>query len=870
MRLEVRHLPWHPVPWAIALGAAFSVGRCAQVVRAETPAAALVRSLEAQGLEAHAQEVAWIKAPRTFGTAVAVVRAWKPGDAADIYMVRIRVTPRGTVLSSPGVYNLTATLSADEGIPKISEGRAAFDVGQPGASTGVRVLDLRGEAALQGRWTMLGRMQNALTNLQQTGQLSGVGDAFWSVEPPSRLELDHSGGEVRVKLDAGEVRLPAAGGDPLDATDRLRYQRAPKAPPGNLVTWAVDRVRAFPWFGDERMQWLKAVAFSGKDWLQRRRAQVLGDDSSEDIAADLGEIAANSPPTSFTDPQTGWPPAPMELWITKYPVEGEGQWIPLDKDPYIATNPGAPPAFVTSFIRADRERAYTRVYVTMWDPRQVRLHMMAGTVEPRGPSGEAGPGLIPRTPETMKRLVAGFNGGFQAFHGEFGMMADGVVYLPPKPYASTVFAMKDGSTGFGTWPNSEEVPSEVLSFRQNLTALIQDGKHNPYGRTWWGGTPPDWEDRVHSTRTGICLTQEGFVAYFYGNEIDAAPLARAMLQARCKYGLHLDMNPGHTGLEFYRAAPTASFPPLGRPIQKDWEAEGQVDGMPGWSFRGRRMIRHMGLMNFPRYIQREARDFMYLTLRPVLPGEDLAPAIEPAEPDEGKWRVKGLPQHGFPYALAVTTWRPEPSRPQTKLMILKLDPGTLKPSESAEADPAKTVVSLGNAVAEERRPSLWWGDDGVTVGVEAPGAGSRAIVSGMDLESPEGAAAVAGLGIQDEDGMLVYVEVQGERRRGQDGGLVKQALAKLGCSTGLLLDKALGPAFGGEAVRGPGSERVVHLTRVDRAASRIVFPDTPVVGVKEWYPLQAKRVRYFKKPEAPSASSAKDGTSEAPAAATPQ
>ena len=36
MRLEVRHLPWHPVPWAIALGAAFALSRCAHVVRDET------------------------------------------------------------------------------------------------------------------------------------------------------------------------------------------------------------------------------------------------------------------------------------------------------------------------------------------------------------------------------------------------------------------------------------------------------------------------------------------------------------------------------------------------------------------------------------------------------------------------------------------------------------------------------------------------------------------------------------------------------------------------------------------------------------------------------------------------------------------
>jgi hypothetical protein len=37
--------------------------------------------------------------------------------------------------------------------------------------------------------------------------------------------------------------------------------------------------------------------------------------------------------------------------------------------------------------------------------------------------------------------------------------------------------------------------------------------------------------------------------------------------------------------------------------------------MPGWDFRAKRLIKGMGLMSFPRYIQREARDYFYLTLR---------------------------------------------------------------------------------------------------------------------------------------------------------------------------------------------------------------------------------------------------------------
>ena len=136
--------------------------------------------------------------------------------------------------------------------------------------------------------------------------------------------------------------------------------------------------------------------------------------------------------------------------------------------------------------------------MTLWDPRQVALHMEAGTVEPISATGEHGSGLIPRVPEVMEHVVAAFNGGFQAQHGEYGMQANGIEYLPPKPYAATVVELRDGSNGFGAWPDSAAVPDDVIGMRQNLTALVENGKFNPWGRTWWGGAPPGWPDQIHT------------------------------------------------------------------------------------------------------------------------------------------------------------------------------------------------------------------------------------------------------------------------------------------------------------------------------------------------------------------------------------
>ena len=80
------------------------------------------------------------------------------------------------------------------------------------------------------------------------------------------------------------------------------------------------------------------------------------------------------------------------------------------------------------------------------------------------------------------------------------------------------------STAFAAWPKEQEVPEEVLSFRQNMTFMVQNDKYNPWGRAWWGGVPPGWHDAVHTTRSGLCLTKEGFVAYLFGHDIGPEPL----------------------------------------------------------------------------------------------------------------------------------------------------------------------------------------------------------------------------------------------------------------------------------------------------------------------------------------------------------
>ncbi|WP_437564698.1 hypothetical protein [Sorangium sp. So ce542] len=887
--------------------------------------AALVAELAERGIAAASGDVVWVDPPRggfrPLGVrARAVARGAVRGEPTDLYLVDTRLSPEGVLLDVSGIHNLTETSGADESKPVLRREALAY-VSRPlieAASPTVHVLDLDGQAPPGGAdWSTIERLQHAITGWQTTGRLRGIGRRTFAIDPargedpaaedpgagaaegpaaegpgaaaPDEGRRAASAVDVAVALEgdrdvvvrAGgrEARLPVHGADaPLPAW--IRAESFEIARPGNLVTWAVDRVRLV--IGDAAMQTVKAVAFTALDFVLRNKEAVTGDTGAEDIASDLGQSALDPPVRQIPiDPEIGWPPAPLEPWVTPA-LPGEGQWNPQGGDAFVRKLDGLPPAFMTTFIRADRSRKATRVYIALWDPRQVELHMMAGTVEPKGATGEAGPGLIPRTPEVMKRVVAASNAGFQAMHGEFGMMADGVMYLPPKPYAATVAVRRDGSTLFGTWSEDETVPEWMLSYRQNMTVMVQDEKWNPFGRTWWGGTPPGWADKTHTVRTGICLTRERFVAYFYGADVSPEALSQAMIQARCSYGIALDMNAGHSGLEFYHVAPSGELPALGRPLQGEWEAEGEVSGLSGYRFRGRRLIRGMGLMNFPRYIRREARDFFYMTLRHLLPGPPLAPRAAPAEAGEGVWRTQGLPQHGFPYALATTEIRPDPARPGVRLRVLKVDPRTVAAAPLGElgapppagAGPIVAVLGDGGAApgaGQGGASSIWHSAGAFSASPTPPVRGAVRIATGADSS----AGAVAALGVNDEDGMLIYVERAAAGPSSapdaalspdasappptpvdpRDAKLLQDFLAGLGCSSRIYLPRPLSVALGGDtdlagaAVHPPSGPRAVGLTRAEAPGAGRMFESTPIVPHSVWYPLQQKRVRYFKKPK---------------------
>jgi hypothetical protein len=388
-----------------------------------------------------------------------------------------------------------------------------------------------------------------------------------------------------------------------------------------FLAWAVDTAREVPWIGRRTIEWMEKYWFDFNDWLARKRYELLGEEGG--AAAEYAAMVASRPAIGLV----GWPPAELAPLLRK-PEPGEGAWIAVDDEAFTPAVAG-PPLFYRTYLRADPERPFAAAHLVAWDPARVEMRMMAGVREPVSTTGLKGLGEVPREGERagdIERLVGAFNGAFQALHGEWGMAIDRQYYLRPRPYGATVATYDDGSTAMGTWPDPVgEMPEGMRDMRQNVHPLVENGVYNPYQRVWWGGVPAGIEERVVTARSGVCLTFGRKLVYVWGDHLSPESLGAAMIAAGCDYGIHLDMNTGHCGFEFYRVDPAGRQPKPGRPLVEWSEAEGPVPQRPDLVFRAKKLAREMGHMRFPRYVARDPRDFFYLLRRRSLFDEPPAP-----------------------------------------------------------------------------------------------------------------------------------------------------------------------------------------------------------------------------------------------------
>ncbi|MCP4603861.1 MAG: hypothetical protein GY847_25635 [Proteobacteria bacterium] len=551
----------------------------------------------------------------------------------DLYRAEIRINREHGILALRNLKNLTDSPAGDEYQLIVSPPYAAVATRALGQVRSLTLLDFRGRPRPDGaEWSIFTRFLACLTDLLETGHIGGVAKTTVRfARPPTRASLSFVtksavAKKIAVTWTDRKSRPRRANVNILDSAPDYEELiatidvRLPKRP----ILWIVDTVRSFSWIGPGPIEWAEGRFFSIQDAYRRLIYSLTGDETLT-MYVDTSDTSepqpiANVVPSGLevgnVTPNPIWPPPAIKPPVFKRVAHGEGIWQPESRD-FLRTLPGAPPAIYHSYTRPDRERPYVRVHLFAMDMRQFDLHMVGGYEDPKPTTGSQGTGRIPRRREILSRLVVAFNGAFKTEHGAYGMMVERDILLPPQDDAATIASLEDGRTVMGSWPIGMTIPTEMISLRQNMDPLLENGVVNPRRRYLWGFTLDEDITNMHTIRSGFCMTESGVLIYGWGEDLTARTLGVAMNAAGCVYGIHLDMNPFHTAFIYYRFADS---PSTKRP-----------------SFQAALALKEMRFSP-NRYVNGAPKDFFFLTLKDSTPDQEWsssglaqpAPAFVPA------------------------------------------------------------------------------------------------------------------------------------------------------------------------------------------------------------------------------------------------
>jgi hypothetical protein len=239
-------------------------------------------------------------------------------------------------------------------------------------------------------------------------------------------------------------------------------------------------------------------------------------------------------PTATPVPAT-WPPLPLSPLGS---LAGEGAW-----SAYIQDAAGQTVAYRT-YLQPDQSRPYAVVAVVAFDLTRTRLHFVLGSVEPYSPTSPKRTGEMPAADKAPGLLLAMFNGGFKARHGEFGAMADGLVALPARTGLGTLVIYQDGGVRIGEWGTEITPTTDMLAWRQNGPLVIHHGEINP---RIYDNSPQDWGytviDVSPTWRSGVGVSADQKTLYYFcGPSLSMEALAKAMHTTGVNAAIQLDIN----------------------------------------------------------------------------------------------------------------------------------------------------------------------------------------------------------------------------------------------------------------------------------------------------------------------------------------
>ncbi len=235
----------------------------------------------------------------------------------------------------------------------------------------------------------------------------------------------------------------------------------------------------------------------------------------------------------------------------------------VSADPAIGWQPYGPqvngaPVMAQALLTLDPSRPYAAIALVRIDLSKLQLHMVPGFLEPSHTAAvqNAIPNLGSMPSSDQSKLIAGFNGGFKAVNGHYGMGINGVILLPPQNGLATVALYSDGHVQIGTWGEDLFPSPDMVAYRQNCPPIIRNGQVTPQVNI---DNPILWGDTIGNQeitwRTGLGITVDGrYLIYAVGNGTSVAYLAQALQEAGAYYAMQLDINRHYAHFVTYKAS----------------------------------------------------------------------------------------------------------------------------------------------------------------------------------------------------------------------------------------------------------------------------------------------------------------------------
>ena len=199
------------------------------------------------------------------------------------------------------------------------------------------------------------------------------------------------------------------------------------------------------------------------------------------------------------------------------------------------------PAIQVGYLRPDQDHTSYLAGIAIMQSKLLKFVQHPGFSEP-GRLSEIGVTDSLKGTE-LEGLAATFNSAFKIKDSLGGYYQNGVTIKPLVDHKATLAIYADGHLDIGTWGDEVTMDPKLVSARQNLSLLIDNGVVTPNLNQSvlknWGFTVKN----AHFVwRSGIGVDANGNVIYVAGNSLSVQSLADLLKTAGAVRAMELDIN----------------------------------------------------------------------------------------------------------------------------------------------------------------------------------------------------------------------------------------------------------------------------------------------------------------------------------------